>query len=55
MRLAGTVVCKADEADSWPDSFFRVPDVDADGRDGEFARSDMLQNDKSFSVAHGWL
>ena len=32
-----------------------ILDVDADGRDREFARSDMLQNDKSYSVAHGAL
>ena len=32
----------------------RVLDVDADGRDREFARSDMLQNDKSYGVAHEW-
>ena len=35
--------------------FLGVLDVDADGRDREFARSDMLQNDKSYGVAHEWL
>ena len=37
------------------DGFYRVPDVDADGRDEEFARSDMLYNVKSYGVAHEWL
>ena len=32
-----------------------VSDAGADGRDGEFARSDMLQNVKSYSVLHEWL
>ena len=60
VRLAGIAFCTADEPTFWPRSdygwfFWWVLDVDADGRDGEIARADMLQKDKSYGVVHGRL